>query len=155
GAASPASAALIRRRRDGDPATLRVCLILVLPGRRRLCARCYRNFAILRQPGLAQSHERVAAATCRLLSSLRESRIAPRAVVAGRVGVAVDRCEGLDSLWLHSSSVDHCKEQSKNNERGRTSSRRFLSTTLGRSLGCGFRALRSYACMRVAPRDPC
>src|SRR5262249_40584595 len=51
---------------------------------------------------------------------------------------AVDRCEGLDSLWLHSISVDHCKEQSKNNERGRTSSRRFLSTTVGRSLRCGF-----------------
>src|SRR5262245_37079251 len=30
GAASPASAALIRRRRDGDPATLRVSLIRVL-----------------------------------------------------------------------------------------------------------------------------
>src|SRR5262245_65458478 len=86
GAASPASAALIRRRRDGDPTTLRVSLILVLPGRRRRCARCYRNFAILRQPGLAQSRERVAAATCRLPSSLREVQIAPRAFVAGRVG---------------------------------------------------------------------
>src|SRR5262249_462120 len=53
---------------------------------------------------------------------------------------AVDRCEGLDSLWLHSISVDHCKEQSKNNERGRTSSRRFLSTTVGRSLICGLSA---------------
>src|SRR5262249_15335762 len=77
GAASPASAALIRRRRDGDPTTLRDSFIHVLPGRRRRCARCYRNFAIMRQPGLANSRGRVAAAPCRSPSSLREVRIAP------------------------------------------------------------------------------
>src|SRR5262245_18464681 len=65
------------------------------------------------------------------------------------------RCGGLNILWLHSTSVGHCKEQSKNNESGRISSRRFLSTTLGRSLGCGFRALRSSACMREPRRVPC
>src|SRR5262245_63713450 len=58
---------------------------------------------------------------------------------------------GLNTLWLHLASVGHCKEQSKNNERGRMSPRRFLSTTVGRSLGCGFRALRS--CARIRGRS--
>src|SRR5262245_7064214 len=40
-------------------------------------ARDARNLAMLRQPGLAQSRERVAAAPCRSPSSLREVRIAP------------------------------------------------------------------------------
>src|SRR5262249_59307381 len=49
GAARPASAALIRRRRDGDPPTLRDSLIyLLLEG--VACARDARNLALLRQP---------------------------------------------------------------------------------------------------------
>src|SRR5215471_9644369 len=72
GAARPASAALIRRRRDGDLPTLRDSLIyLLLEG--VAFARDARNLAMLRQPGLVPSRERVAAATCRLPSPLRRS----------------------------------------------------------------------------------
>src|SRR6516164_9638232 len=72
GAARPASPALIRRRRDGDPPTLRDSLIYLLPEGVAF-ARDARNLAMLRQPGLAPSRERAAAATCRLPSPLQRS----------------------------------------------------------------------------------
>src|SRR5262249_12192726 len=86
---------------------------------------------------------------CRLLCGRSELRLAPLSLAV--LGwVPLTRCESVDTLWLHSTSVGHCKEQSKNNERDRMSSRRFHSTTPGRSLRCGFRALLSYACIRGA-----
>src|SRR6516162_4426740 len=53
GAAKPASAALMRRRRDGDPPTLRDSLIHLLPEGVAF-AWDARNLAILRQPRIGR-----------------------------------------------------------------------------------------------------
>src|SRR5262249_25490723 len=54
-------------------------------------ARDARNLAILRQPGLAQSRERVAAATCRSPSSVRGPNCIQRLGSAGAVGFRCSR----------------------------------------------------------------
>src|SRR5262245_6689683 len=153
GAASPASAALIRRRRDGDPTRLRDSFIRVLLGKAsplRAMLGTWRSCDNLVWPSRASESLRPPVAR-RLLCE--RSELHPAAWQCWRRWLPLfpqTRCDCSDTLWLHSASVGHCKEQSKNNERGRMSSRRFLSTTLGRSLRCSFRVLRSYACTRVA-----
>src|SRR5262245_12945603 len=101
GAARPASAALMRSRRDGDPPTLRGSLIRMLPGKGVACARDARNLAMLRQPGW---HRRASeslrpSVACRLLCERSELRLAPLSLA---VLGAVDPLRELGHLMVAS-----------------------------------------------------
>src|SRR5215831_15109040 len=128
GAARPASAAVIRRRRVGDSTTLRDSLIRVLPGK--------------------ASPVRAMLGTWRSCDNPDGSRRASESLRPAVAGSETRR-KGLNSLWLHSTLVGHCKEQSKNNDTVRTLYADFPAATLGRNVGRGFREPRSFACMRV------
>src|SRR6516225_2973442 len=62
GAAKPASAALIRRRRDGDPPTLRDSFIHLLLGKASPLRAMLGTWRSCDNPGLAAMRERAAAA---------------------------------------------------------------------------------------------